>query len=29
MQDLVVIGLIVEKISNVNVKCFKVTGAQM
>ena len=28
MQDLVVIGLIVEEISNIDVKCFKVNGVQ-
>ena len=28
MQGLVVVGLIVEEISNVDVKCVKVTGAQ-
>ena len=28
MQDLVVVGLIVEEILNVNVKCVKGTGAQ-
>ena len=27
MQDLVVVGLIVEAISNVSVKCFKVPAA--
>ena len=28
MQDLVAVGLIVEEILNVNVKCVKDTGAQ-
>ena len=28
MQSLVVVGLIVEEISNFDVKCVKVTGAQ-
>ena len=28
MQGLVVVGLIVEEISNVNIKCAKCTGAQ-
>ena len=28
MQGLVVVGLIVEEISNVDVKCVKVTGAR-
>ena len=28
MQGLVVVGLIFEEISNVDVKCVKVTGAQ-
>ena len=28
MQGLVVVGLIVEKILNINVKCVKGTGAQ-
>ena len=28
MQGLMVVGLIVEEISNVNAKCVKVTGAQ-
>ena len=28
MQGLVVVGLIVEEIWNVNVKCVKVTGAE-
>ena len=28
MQGLMVAGLIVEEISKVNTKCFKVTGAQ-
>ena len=28
MQGLVVVGLIVEQISNVDIKCVKVTGAQ-
>ena len=28
MQDMVVVGLIVEELSNINVKCVKVTGVQ-
>ena len=28
MQGLVVVGLIIEEISNVNIKCVKVTGVQ-
>ena len=28
MQDLVVVGLIFEEISNINVKCVKFTGVQ-
>ena len=28
MQGLVVVGLIVEEISNVDIKCVKVTGAR-
>ena len=28
MQGLIVVGLIVEEISNVDAKCVKVTGAQ-
>ena len=28
MQGLVVVGLIFEEISNINVKCVKVTGVQ-
>ena len=28
MQGLVVVGLIFEEILNIDVKCFKVTGAQ-
>ena len=28
LQDLMVVGLIVEEISNVDAKCVKVTGAQ-
>ena len=28
MQGLVVLGIIVEEISNIDIKCVKVTGAQ-
>ena len=28
MQDMVVVSLIVEELSNINVKCVKVTGVQ-
>ena len=28
MQDLVVVGLIFEEISNMNIKCVEVTGVQ-